>query len=380
MRLTSLCWSISVLLAVSAAAAPAGKHPAKAKEAKDAKKEPKEKKERKEKEAGKPTLVVHPIVLERASRRGNEDLHAIFEQVVIAQFDVTPDADVDAFLEKQPGKTCQNQNPCLVALAKAVKAQYVLYATIAPNGPKLELSARVLKVDGKAVRTVAKLEAEKPADWTREAALEEGYKQLIAKLKLAALPGIHKPRTEEPAAEPTPEVTAQPQPQPQPEPQPEPQPQPQPQPQPVASTEPERRTDTPTAQPAPEPSPTATPAATDLTDTATPSAGSPVRTVGFVVGGLGVAAGIGAGVLALMAGGDAAKLTPDASGRVPVDQVDAALAMRTKASLAAGLGIGAGVAFAAGALLVLVAPAEKTRAALVPTAGGAALVVSGEFP
>ncbi len=322
-----------------------------------------------------PRLVVHPIVLERASRRGNEDVHALFQQVLAAEVDQVPDAQVDAFLETQPGKTCQNRVPCLVALAKATKASFVLYATVAPSGPKIELTAKVLKADGKVAREVKKLLGEKPAEWTREAALEDAYKQLVTKLKLLSLPGVKKSKPAEVPVEPPPVEP------PPVEPPPVAKEPPPKQPDAVATKTPDipppppKKTEPVVKEPPPDVVGLPPPRVVKKRD----SGSGGLRLTAYALGGAGVLAGAGAGVLAALANGDSGKLTPDSLGRIPPDQVETALGMKSKATMATALGVGAGVAVAAGATLFFLSSGDDS-VAVVPTQGGAVVVFSGALP
>jgi hypothetical protein len=304
---------------------------------------------------------VHPIVLERASRRGNEEILALFEKAVVAEVEVVPFAAVQEFVEKQSGGTCANRTPCLVALAKATGAKYVLFASIAPNGPKLQLEGRLVRADGKVVKEVLRLSADKPADWTREAAVEEAYRLLLSKLKLTTVPGIKKarpPEVEQPGA------------------------QAEPQKEPVKETPPVKvpvaEPVAPTRQPAvASPAPT-TGSPVELTAPAARGS-SALRTTGWVVAGVGVALGAGALAMGLLADKDAKALTPNENGWIPSSQVSTALAMRTKATAAVGLGVGAAVAVVTGLTCIVMGPSDKS-VAVVPLSGGAMLVFSGAIP
>jgi hypothetical protein len=111
--------------------------------------------------------------------------------------------------------------------------------------------------------------------------------------------------------------------------------------------------------------------------------GSSRRTIGWVVGGVGVAA-VGAGtVFALIAMGDNAKSSPhcdaanvcDPTGKTARDDARAA------GDIATVFFIGGGVAIAAGAVLILTAPKERKSARIVPNVSpyGAGLTLRGTF-
>jgi TolB-like protein len=309
-----------------------------------------------------PALAVHPIAFEKASRRGNEELVALFEKALVLEADVTPFSTVQEFVDKQSGGTCANRTPCLVALAKATGAKYALYASIAPNGAKLQLEARLVRAsDGKVVKEVLKLTADKPGDWTREAAVEEAYRLLLAKLKLTTVPGIKKPK---PPESDTPVATPEPTPPPK---------------DPVTPAVPPKDSGKPAVVAKVETKATPPPVAPVEVARRPARPSSPMRTTGFIVGGVGVALGAGAAVMAVLANADAKTLTPDANGWVPSSQVDVALGMRTKATAALGMGIGAGVAVAAGAVMVVLGSGDNAFA-VVPTSGGAMVVFSGALP
>lgn len=107
-----------------------------------------------------------------------------------------------------------------------------------------------------------------------------------------------------------------------------------------------------------------------------PAPGSPLRTVGFIVAGVGAATAIAGGVVFATAG----TVQQDPStGNIALG--DAPRVEGIRAQQAAGVAVlaaGGGVALV-GAVLALVAPSAPVKAGLAPNAHGATLVLEGRF-
>lgn len=123
-----------------------------------------------------------------------------------------------------------------------------------------------------------------------------------------------------------------------------------------------------------------------------PPTSSPLKTIGLVVGGVGIAAGAAGVVTGLMSRSQKSDLDRDCLGRTQPDCTERADRLNGLATLTTGLWIGGGVLVAAGLGMYLLAPssapaksAGETSAGptvsvgFAPGAGGGHVVLSGSF-
>lgn len=279
-------------------------------------------------QTSKPTVVPYPLEFDPnpAVKRSEDALRAAWTEHLRDRAGVIVPLrkEVEAALRETRRQDCRESNECLAQLALKAGTLYGIYANLEYTVKKqLVLVGRVVRDDGKLMAT-GRVELPRGKD-----TLVEVFKvlltRLLDRLALKDLPTFKEvPKVELPPERP-----------------PEP---------PVVVV-------TPPPLPPPE------------------QVANPWRTAGYVGGGAGVAA-LAAGVV-LFATAPAFKA--DGSGNVlPGDQATALASYRQK-SWGVGLMIAGGALAVAGAVTWAATPETTTRVALVPLAGGGAVMVGGTF-
>ena len=239
---------------------------------------------------------------------------------------------------------CEVRDDCLRQLAVTGGTLYALYAQIESNAAGTEAIAtgRVVSQDGVAVRAATRVSA--PVKGPFADAAKKALDLLLTELKLESLSPVLSGAAPVAAATPAVEAPMEP-------------------------------------LPLPPPPPTPEPGASDVPKVAMErNGGNPgLRTAAIVSTGAAIICGAVALGFGVSASTERNKLPAD--GRlVDEAQVEQQLTVNRNATIALGLGIGAGVlAVTSVILFVASAPSERPRVSIAPTAGGAAVVLSGGF-
>jgi hypothetical protein len=241
---------------------------------------------------------------------------------------------------------CDRENACLSSLALRSQSLYALYASIDTElGDVVVVTGRVVRDDGLEMGRVKGLSA-KATGKTFVTVGKGLLAKLVAELKVSSLEPTR------PVAKPEPLVTTKPS-------------------EPEGGVVVAAAPDVGAQLSLPPP---------------TPPEGSPLKTVGFVTAGVGVAAAIAGGVLFGVGSGSVRQINDDGAvvpgaGQSPEDAVKSYRQATTLQPAGLGLLIGGVAAGVAGLALGLATPGGgTTRISVVPAPGGPFIGVSGEWP
>jgi hypothetical protein len=289
-------------------------------------------------QVAKPTVVLHPLELQAnpALERFAEPLRASFNEQVRTRGGVLMPMkkEADRAFAELKRRDCREANDCLAQFASRASTLYAIYAELAYSQAKvLTLSARVVRDDGKVMKTAA-VKIDKGSDTIVEAA-KVLINRTLEELQLGGLPNFKEVRTVEPVK--TVEVAPK--------------------------------------DPVVLPPPPSLPPAVVAEDTGAPRrmagkslviAGGGIVLVGGVLGGIGLGVG--------------STLAPSPNGSIAagdLSKAQTASTLRTTGVIV--LGVGAVVA-AIGAVVWATAPAEPAaHVFFAPQAGGAVVGFSGAF-
>jgi hypothetical protein len=293
-------------------------------------------------------VAVHPLEVVDASEEERKQLRGAF--VAAVQELGVLEADeraVKSFLGKRPTGSCQGEEQCLGSLAKNARADKALFATVSIYSPRTVITGRVVDSTGEVLREVSKSFDRDPKK-PKVAQAKTAVQQFLGELELG--------RPQDPPVEP---LVAHPD----------------------SATTPMM-----TQGRSGEPLAAASPAEIEKRGPAE-AGSSGLRTASYVVGGAAVAAGLGAGAVALVARTDARRLGEllDDQGRIPQESDEGRrlqASLGRKEGLATGLVIGAAALGVTAVVLYLLPPPSSSGSlAFVPVvdANAAGLAVNGSF-
>jgi hypothetical protein len=284
-------------------------------------------------QAQRPSVVPAPLELQAnpALKKLEDQLKSTFASALRERGGVLTPMKAEAEAAYAAGKRqdCRESNECLMQLAARAGTLYALFAEVGYSEKKvISVSARVVRDDGKVMGSTVVSE-----DKGKDTIVEVSKRLFLKAFEELALPNL--PTFKEAKADPpTPELT---------------------------------KIDPPlVVKELPPPPPPPPPQVTERVT-------SPGRIAGLVLVGAGALAAIG-GVVAIAA-------VPDVvNDQGNVTDVDAFRRVQGQQAAGVGLLVGGGAVAIAGAVIAIVSKdREVTKTALVPTPGGAVLVVGGSF-
>lgn len=284
--------------------------------------------------AAEETAVLHPLEVAQgpALTEPKEALQKRFLAVAREKSGVVLSLrkEVEAALEQVGARDFARSDDALAKLAVAAKTQHALYVSfrVTPKG-ELELSGRMVKASG---------EREHAASVT----VPRGGGSLLDALGAAAAVFFDelKKSTGAPAVAEVP-VEVEPKPEVKPEPKVEPSP----------------------------------PARASPVEARQAPGGSPLRTVGFIVAGVGAAAAFAGAVVFATAG----TVQRDEQGNIAAADAPKVAGIQAQQRAGVGVLVAGGAVAVAGAVIALVAPATPVTAVVAPRTDGLSIVVEGRF-
>lgn len=276
------------------------------------------------------TLVVHPLVVLGADASEATVVDAVLKlEVARTSWDLVDHEPVRPFLAEQPDGSCADDDACLARLANATKAYAALQVSLSQARPRLLVSAKLVRAGGPVLQTVRAREF-KRSGRDLKTSLSEALREV--------LPDV---LSDQESIDVEPLVTK------------------------THPTPPDANVG---------PVPTKPPAVEEN--------GSPGRTVGLVVGGVGLASLGTSGVVAITALNDAAELEKllDSEGRWVQEDAkprDLVKSLHLRSDIVTWTLIGGAALTATGAAIYFLSPADSPASVTIapgPTPPGASIV------